>query len=125
MTEKASTTTTIAGLLRTGSRRDFLRTSAFTAVAAGALGACSTPDASTPAAQRTPAGSAPRTPVGAANADSDDGGGTNAPHPRTPADNQLAADAMDAMHEKGVKAFPAKTDGMGNQLLAPRMENGV
>ena len=37
MTEKASTATTIGSLLRTGSRRDFLRTSAFTAVAAGAL----------------------------------------------------------------------------------------
>ena len=35
------------------------------------------------------------------------------------------ADAMDAMHEKGVKAFPAKTAGKGNQLLAPRMEKGV
>ncbi|HUR95118.1 MAG TPA: multicopper oxidase domain-containing protein [Gemmatimonadales bacterium] len=35
------------------------------------------------------------------------------------------ADAMDAMHEKGVKAFPAKTEGKGNQLLAPRMEKGV
>src|SRR3954451_14404095 len=34
------------------------------------------------------------------------------------------ADAMDAMHEKGVKAFPAKTEGKGNQLLPPRMENG-
>jgi len=32
---------------------------------------------------------------------------------------------MDAMHEKGVKAFPAKTEGKGNQLLAPRLENGV
>ena len=32
---------------------------------------------------------------------------------------------MDAMHEKGVKAFPAKTEGKGNQLLAPRMEGGV
>ena len=32
---------------------------------------------------------------------------------------------MDAMHEKGVKAFPAKTDGKGNQLLRPRIEKGV
>ena len=28
------------------------------------------------------------------------------------------ADAMDAMHEKGIKAFPAKTAGKGNQLHA-------
>jgi FtsP/CotA-like multicopper oxidase with cupredoxin domain len=32
---------------------------------------------------------------------------------------------MDAHHEKGIKAFPAKTEGLGNQLLAPRMEKGV
>jgi FtsP/CotA-like multicopper oxidase with cupredoxin domain len=32
---------------------------------------------------------------------------------------------MDAMHEKGVKAFPAKTAGQGNQLLEPKIERGV
>ena len=32
---------------------------------------------------------------------------------------------MDAMHEKGVKAFPAKTEGKGNQLMQPRMEGRV
>ena len=32
---------------------------------------------------------------------------------------------MDAMHETGVKAFPAKTEGKGNQLLEPRLEGGV
>jgi FtsP/CotA-like multicopper oxidase with cupredoxin domain len=35
------------------------------------------------------------------------------------------ADQMDAMHEKGVKAFPAKTAGKGNQLFRPRMVGGV
>ncbi|HEY8197749.1 MAG TPA: multicopper oxidase domain-containing protein, partial [Gemmatimonadales bacterium] len=35
------------------------------------------------------------------------------------------ADAMDAMHEKGIKAFPAKTEGKGNQLFQPRIEKGV
>ncbi|MCR4339001.1 MAG: multicopper oxidase domain-containing protein [Gemmatimonadaceae bacterium] len=29
------------------------------------------------------------------------------------------------MHEAGIKAFPAKTAGAGNQPLAPRMESGV
>lgn len=29
---------------------------------------------------------------------------------------------MDAMHEKGVKAFPAKTQGKGNQPLEPRLD---
>ncbi len=44
----------------------------------------------------------------------------------TPAMSALAAaDAMDAMHEKGIKAFPAKTKGKGNQLMAPRVEKGV
>jgi FtsP/CotA-like multicopper oxidase with cupredoxin domain len=32
---------------------------------------------------------------------------------------------MDAMHEKGVKAFPAKTSGKGNQLMKPRLQGGV
>lgn len=32
---------------------------------------------------------------------------------------------MDAMHEAGIKAFPAKTKGKGNQVLAPRIEKGV
>lgn len=36
-----------------------------------------------------------------------------------------AAEAMDKMHEDGVKAFPAKTAVHGNQLLAPSMEGGV
>lgn len=35
------------------------------------------------------------------------------------------ADEMDAHHEKGIKAFPAKTEGKGNLLMKPRMENGV
>ena len=36
-----------------------------------------------------------------------------------------AAETMDKMHEAGVKAFPAKTAGKGNQLLPPRIEKGV
>ena len=38
---------------------------------------------------------------------------------------QSAADAMDAMHEKGIKAFPAKTAVYGNQLLEPKLVDGV
>jgi FtsP/CotA-like multicopper oxidase with cupredoxin domain len=39
----------------------------------------------------------------------------------------MSADEMDAMHEKGVKAFLAgvKTEGKGNQPLQPKIENGV
>jgi len=35
------------------------------------------------------------------------------------------SDAMDVMHEKGVKSYPAKTEGKGNIPLQPRIENGV
>ena len=38
---------------------------------------------------------------------------------------QSAAERMDAMHEQGVKAFPAKTATWGNQLLQPRVVAGV
>lgn len=36
-----------------------------------------------------------------------------------------AWEEMDRMHEEGIKSFPAKTAGLGNQPLAPRVENGV
>jgi FtsP/CotA-like multicopper oxidase with cupredoxin domain len=51
-----------------------------------------------------------------------------APHPAVPAapaNPRANADAMDAMHEAGIKQFPAKTQGKGNQLLEPRIEKGV
>src|SRR3954447_25274543 len=32
---------------------------------------------------------------------------------------------MDAMHEAGIKSFPAKTAGQASQRLQPRIENGV
>jgi manganese oxidase len=86
------------------SRREFLRRGTSVAVALPAvlssLGACS--DTAPPPAQAatTAAPAAPPTP-------------------------QQRADEMDAMHEKGVKAFPAKTEGKGNQLLKPRIEKGI
>lgn len=49
-------------------------------------------------------------------------------HPGTPAswaEARAAADDMDAMHEKGIKAFPAKTAGKGNQPMAPRRVGNV
>lgn len=86
------------------SRRSFLRTSALTALAAGAAGACKPAEGQSgaPAASATP---------------------TPAPAP-APSARELA-DAMDAMHEKVMKAFPAKTAGKGCQILTPRMEKGV
>jgi manganese oxidase len=85
----------------TRSRRDFLRASALAVAIPSTLAACETDDK--PAAAATPDHAAPA----AATAQ-----GNN-------------ADSMDQMHEAGVKAFPAKTEGKGNQLLAHRMENGV
>ena len=38
---------------------------------------------------------------------------------------QSAAERMDSMHEAGVKAFPAATEGKGNQLLTPRLDGNV
>jgi FtsP/CotA-like multicopper oxidase with cupredoxin domain len=87
------------------SRRTFLRRGAAAAVALPAvvsgLAACGETKASAPPAADKPASPRP------------------VPTPRE------QADQMDAMHEKGIKAFPAKTEGKGNQPLAPRIERGV
>ncbi|HEX6910479.1 MAG TPA: copper oxidase [Longimicrobium sp.] len=99
------------------SRRDFLRFSAMGLAAGAAVAAC------TPGAPESAAAAAPA--AGTAPHDSNHSGGTTAPHPRTPAEIRAAADAMDAHHEAGIKAFPAKTEGKGNQLMQPRMDNGV
>ena len=81
-------------------RRDFLRAGALAAIAAGTMSAVACADeAPAPAA------------------------GQDAAQPT--ADPRAAADQMDAMHEAGVKSFPAATAGKGNQLLAPRLEAGV
>jgi manganese oxidase len=88
------------------SRRDFLRASAFAVVIPSALAACDTDDKPAASAAPAQASSEHAAPAAAAAPGKD-------------------ADAMDRMHEAGVKAFPAKTAGQGNQLLTPRMENGV
>jgi FtsP/CotA-like multicopper oxidase with cupredoxin domain len=90
------------------SRRAFLRTASFTAAGAAALAACGKNASASPEHVATAApATATVKPV------------------ETPASIRAAADAMDAMHEKGIKSFPAKTAGLGNQLMAPRMEKGV
>ncbi|HKV76210.1 MAG TPA: multicopper oxidase domain-containing protein, partial [Gemmatimonadales bacterium] len=86
---------------KSASRRSFLRKGAALAVSlpiVSTLESCEKP-AAAPAAQ-APA----------------------APPAKTPA--QEAAE-MDAMHEAGVKAFPAKTAGKGNVLIEPKLEGGV
>ena len=88
----------------TTGRRAFIRKSALTAllapVAVGALAACDSKAGATAA----PAA---------------------APPPPPPKSARELADEMDRMHEAGIKAFPAKTAGKGNQPVEPRMENGV
>lgn len=99
-------------LAQVGSRRRFLGYSAATALAGSLLAACT----GKPTTTTTSSG-------GTVATDSDHSGGSMAAHPAAVAAS--AADEMDAMHEKGVKAFPAKTKGKGNQPLAPRMDGDV
>jgi FtsP/CotA-like multicopper oxidase with cupredoxin domain len=101
-------TTTL--LTAPASRRDFLRTGSLAALALGAA-AC------------TPAAADTKLPATDASAGHDSHGAPAAG--ATPANALSAADQMDAMHEAGIKAFPAKTEGAGNLLLEPRVEKGV
>ncbi|HYW08259.1 MAG TPA: copper oxidase [Longimicrobium sp.] len=110
-------------------RRDFLRLSAFGIAGGAALAACK-PEGAAPAATSTGVGSAGGNRSAATAArpgghatDADHSGGTTAPNPA--ATSRAKADEMDAMHEKGIRSFPAKTAGKGNQIMEPRMENGV
>ena len=96
-------------LAKKGSRRDFLRKTAVTALAGTALGACSTDESGAQSVSKH---------------DEDRSGGSMAPNP-APVSPTAAADAMDKMHEAGIKAFPAKTAGKGNQPLEPRIVKGV
>jgi manganese oxidase len=109
MSEKIAHKNASELLALVGSRRDFLRKTALTAIVGGTAVACGVPDSQ---AQATKASAA------------DNSGGTMAPNP-APVSAAAASDAMDKMHEAGIKAFPAKTAGKGNQLLAHRLENGV
>jgi FtsP/CotA-like multicopper oxidase with cupredoxin domain len=45
--------------------------------------------------------------------------------PATQSDDEPTADEMDAMHEAGVKAFPAATEGLGGQPLEFTMDGNV
>jgi FtsP/CotA-like multicopper oxidase with cupredoxin domain len=83
----------------TSDRRNFLRKAALGALAGTAVAACSDTAAKTIPAKPTAAPAA--------------------------APPMSAAEAMDKMHEAGIKAFPAKTEGKGGQLMAPRIEKGV
>ncbi len=95
------------------SRRSFLRRSAALAIAlpgaAELLSGCAEGEASKAPERHAPAEHAAKP----------------TPAATPPLSARAKADAMDAMHEKGVKAFPAKTRGKGNVLLEPRMKRGV
>ncbi len=97
---------------RPTSRRGFLRGSAALAIAlpgaAAVLGSCTDSKAGGVSAADTSRQSAAPPPAAA-----------------VPLSARARADAMDAMHEKGVKAFPAKSKGKGNQPLPPQMKGGV
>ena len=86
---------------QTVDRRRFLRDSAFTAIAAGALTACERPEAAAKTITK-PAAAPVKVPTAAER-----------------------SEEMDRMHEAGIKAFPAKTAGKGGQLLKPRLDGGV
>ncbi len=98
-------------------RRLFVQRSLASVIAVSVLGACSKESA--------PAAVVPVAKLPGAT-DSDHSGGSMAPNPAAVAAAvQSNADAMDAMHEKGIKAFPAQTAKHGGQRLEPRVENGV
>ena len=116
--EKAASSPNAIMLAQISSRRTFLRAGALSLVAAGVATACKDDN---PKTQVQSTSTSPASPVSQTPAEH---GGTM-PTPATNAVGVTTADAMDAMHEKGVKAFPAKTAGKGNQLMAPRIEQGV
>ncbi len=96
------------------SRRRFLREGGLAALAAGVAASCKADaSAKAPAAGGAVQAGAPT-------------GGTMGPHDTAAGATALAnADAMDAMHEKGIKAFPAKTSVYGNQIMQPKLDKGV
>ena len=95
------------------SRRSFLRASAIglaVPVAGSALAGCASGEAGE---------------VEAAAAAGHDAAHGAAAGVATPEEIRAHADEMDRMHEEGILAFPAATEGKGNQLLEYRLDNGV
>jgi FtsP/CotA-like multicopper oxidase with cupredoxin domain len=86
-------------------RRRFLRNSATAALVAGGLAACRKSEAVSTTAKAA--------------------SNSVTPPPPPPPSPREKAEAMDRMHEAGIKAFPAKTKGAGNQLMTPRLDGRV
>ncbi len=108
MSDSSLTDSNIAVLEQPTSRRRFLRDASVTALVAGVATACKAAPAQR---ARTAVATMP--------------GVTQAGDVAGAAAIRAAADAMDAMHEARMKAFPAKTAGKGCQVLDPRIEDGV
>jgi manganese oxidase len=61
----------------------------------------------------------------ASSSSSESQGGTHSmSHGDSGSSGAMSAEQMASMHEASMKAFPAKTQGLGGQLLVPTMENG-
>jgi manganese oxidase len=52
-------------------------------------------------------------------------GSTGAAAGASGSNGAMSAEQMANMHKQGVEAFPAETEGQGNQLLKPTIENGA
>lgn len=110
---------TARGATSPATRRDFLRRSALAAVTAGATTAaiaCKRSNAQQAPEQHTPE---------ATEHEATEHAGHDMSAPIPPSSPRANADAMDRMHEAGMKAFPARTAGKGNVPLQPRLERGV
>jgi FtsP/CotA-like multicopper oxidase with cupredoxin domain len=100
----------------TTTRRSFIRNSAIATIGAGALAACADVKGGLSEVAQGTGGAS---------------GGTMGAHDTGAAAAAAAPTAaqkveqMDAMHEAGIKSFPAKTAGRGNELLQPRLDGGV
>jgi FtsP/CotA-like multicopper oxidase with cupredoxin domain len=93
-------------------RREFMRVSALGLAIPAGLAACDTNAGNAATAKPVATAShAGTTPTAATTTPAAAAGNT--------------ADDMDRMHEAGVKAFPAKTAGKGNQVLKPKIVGGV
>ncbi|HEX6693918.1 MAG TPA: copper oxidase [Longimicrobiales bacterium] len=110
------------------SRRQFLRASA-AAVLPVAITACNQAEGRTGNGRKpAPAasGDASHTTATPAETHAPAAAPAAAKAPKMSADSIRAkADEMDRMHEAGIKAFPAKTAGKGNQVLQPKIVRGV
>ena len=110
-------------------RRAFLRRAGLTALAAPvavtALAACSESKAAPAQGATNASGGSLPAGHGAGHAAPAAGPAKPRGMMMTLAEKRANAEAMDAHHEKGIKAFPAKTAGKGNVPLAPRMDGNV